>query len=126
MAAIGGPLANITIKGRTFAVPQDSDPPRDLGGKQADVEMNGDGTARPVLEVVSSKIGPVAIQVDDANGDQEFIQEIKDGGELVDVSAEYVTGAVYYDRMIVTDATEFSPKSSTMEITLKGEKLTKQ
>jgi hypothetical protein len=126
MAAKGGPLASISIAGRTFPVTQDSDPPRDIGGNQNDVEMNGDKTARVVTEVVPSKIGPVAIQIDDDNGDQEFIQSIKDDGVLVDCSAEYVTGAIYYGQMIVADATEFSPKSSTMEVTLKGEGLTKQ
>jgi hypothetical protein len=126
MAAQGGPLQSLTLKGRTFSVAQDSDPPRDLGGKQGSVEMNGDGTARVVSEVTPSKIGPVAIQIDDANGDQEFIQEIKDDAVLVDAQATYVSGATYYGQMAIVDETTFSPKTSTMEITLQGEPLTKQ
>jgi len=126
MAAQGGPLASITIAGRTFPVAQDSDPPRDIGGKQGAIEMNGDNTARVISEIVPSKIGPVAVQIDDANGDQEFIQAIKEDSALVDCQAEYITGAIWYGQMTVVDATEFSPKSSTMEITLSGEPLTQQ
>jgi hypothetical protein len=126
MTAQGGPLINISIAGRTFPVAQDSDPPRDIGGLQNDVEMNGDKTSRVVSEVMPGKIGPVAIVIDDANDDQQFIQTIKDEAQKVDCSAEYITGAIYYAQMAITDATEFAPKASTMEVTLKGDQLTKQ
>jgi len=122
----GGPIESITIQGRTFAVAQDSDPDRVLGGKQNSIEANGDGSVRVIQEQVPSKIDGIAIVIDDDRGDQEFIQDLKDQGELVDVSVTYVTGSVYYGSMAVVDASKYSPKKATMEIHLAGKKLTKQ
>jgi len=126
MASQGGPIVNMSISGRTFAVTQDSDPPIDLGGNENDVEMNGDKSARIVSKIVPGKIGPVALVIDHANGDQQFIQEIRDNKELVDVSIELADGSIFYHRGIITDAAEYKPKTGTMDVTSKGEPLTKQ
>jgi hypothetical protein len=123
----GGPIQEIGFGGRSFAVAQDSDPPRDLGGFMIDIEMNGDGTGRAISEHKPWKFGPVAIQIDDDNGDQAFIQDIVNRKEPVSFDVTFADGSIYYGQGIATGELEKSSKSATMEVTFKGPgTLTKQ
>lgn len=127
MAVVGGPVEGVGYAGRNFAVAQDSDPPRDLGGLMSEIEMNGDSTGRIISEYKPWKFGPVALQMDDDNDDQAFIQDLVDRQEENSIEITFVDGSVYYGQGIATEALEKSAKSATMEVTFKGAgKLTKQ
>ncbi len=126
MAATGGPVESITLNARYFAVAGDSDPARGLGGKKNSIEMNGDDSFRPIQEAVPSKVGPMAVNIDDDKNDQEFIQDLIDTGEELDFSITYVTGVTYYAAGTITEDVEASAKSATMEITFQGGKLRQQ
>ena len=128
MAIIGGPVESATIKGRTFPVPHDADVTMLLGGDKNTVEPNGDGvTARITKEVSTFKISGLTLVIDDDRDDHQFLQDIMDGSEFVDVSVTMPNADVYYGQGIITEEPERSTKSATMDVTISGPgRLTKQ
>lgn len=128
MAIIGGPLESASIAGRNFGVPADADVTIFLGGDSNTVESNGDGaTGRILKEIKPFKISGLTLSIDDANDDHQFLQDIIDGSEFVDVSVTMPNGDVYSGQGILTDDMERSVKTSTIEVTITGPgKLTKQ
>ncbi|MBP7735953.1 MAG: hypothetical protein KA369_08275 [Spirochaetes bacterium] len=127
MTVKAGPVESVSIKGRTFSVAADADVARDLGGAAPKIELNGDDTGRVIQEKVPWKLAGLSVQIDDDRGDQEFLQDIRDAGEFVDVSATFADGSVYFGQGIVTDKAERASKTGLMDISLEGPgKLKKQ
>lgn len=128
MAAIGGPVESASIAGRTFGVPADADVSIFLGGDSNTVEANGDGaTGRILKEVKPFKISGLTLSIDDEKDDHQFLQDIIDGSEFVDISITKPNGDVYSGQGIITGDLETSVKTATAEIEISGPgKLTKQ
>lgn len=127
MAAVGGPIESITVSGRSFAVAQDAGVTRDLGGFMSTVEMNGDGTGRDIMERRPWLIEGLTVNIDDAQGDQEFLQDVSDAPGFTDCSITFSSGEIYSGSGKVTDAIAFDNQKSLAEIKLSGPgKLTKQ
>ena len=127
MAAIGGPIESVVISGRRFAVAQDAGVSRDLGGFTGTIESNGDGTARKVMERRPWLIEGLTVQVDDDQGDQEFLQDVADNPSFVDCALTFVSGAIYSGSGTITDAIAFDNQKSLAEVKLSGQqKLSKQ
>jgi len=128
MAVIGGPIESVSINGRTFAVPQDVDASIVLGGDQNSVEPNGDGaTARILKEIVPFKVSGLGVVIDDDAGDHQFLQDIIDGSDFVDVTLTMADGKVYYGKGIIVEEAGRSSKTSSMEISISGPgRMTKQ
>lgn len=128
MAIIGGPVESASIAGRTFGVPADADVSMFLGGDSNTVEANGDGaTGRILKEVKPFKISGLTLSIDDEKDDHQFLQDIIDGSEFVDISITKPNGDVYSGQGIITGDLETSVKTATAEIEISGPgKLTKQ
>ena len=128
MAIIGGPCESASIKGRTFGVPADADVKINIGGDSNTVESNGDGaTGRILKEIKPFSISGLTLSVDDDKNDHQFLQDIIDGSEFVDVSVTKPNGDVYSGQGIITGDLESSVKTATAEVTIMGPgKLTKQ
>lgn len=127
MAALGGPIESITVNGRAFAVAQDAGVSRDIGGFTASIEMNGNETGRKVMERRPFLIEGLTVNVDDDQGDQEFLQDVADSPDLVDVAITFVSGAVYSGSGTITDAIAFDNQKALAEVKLSGPgKLRKQ
>jgi hypothetical protein len=123
MAVIGGPVENVSIAGRTFGVPQDSEVMIVLGGDQNTVEPNGDGaTARIIKEKVPFKISSLSVVIDDDRDDHQFIQDVVDGTDFVDIALSMPkSGDVFYGQGIIIDEIPRSVKKATMELTISGQ-----
>jgi len=126
MAKGGGSIESLSLNGRGFAIAADSDPGRILGGSKNSIEMNGDGTFRTIAEQTPSKIAGISVQIDDDANDHEFIQDLINGAEQIDISITYYSGTTYYGQGQITEDSEYSPKSGTMELTLEGGRLRQQ
>lgn len=127
MAAIGGPIESISVNGRGFAVAQDAGVSRDLGGFTSDIEMNGDGTGRKIMERRKWMLEGLTVSIDDDQNDQEFLQNVADDPGFVDISATFVSGAIYSGSGTVTDTIAFDNQKALAEIKLSGPgKLRKQ
>jgi len=123
---VGGPIESISIKGRTFAVAGDADVSLDLGGDSNEVQMNGNGTARVIKTAKPGMLEAVTVAIDRDAQDQEFLQSVCDGTDLVDVSITYVDGNVYYSQQIITGDLKSSSANATAEIAFSGKGFKKQ
>ena len=127
MSQIGGSIESVSIKGRTFSVAADAEANRQLGGFTNEVQSNGDGQARIVKTRMPWKLSGLQLGIDDARGDQEFLQNIADTSAFVAVAITLASGAVYQGQGQIVEEIEFSTQNSTATVTLSGpQKLTKQ
>lgn len=121
MPAIGGSVESVEIRGRTFAVAADADATRDIGGFTNEVMANGNGTARLIKTRKPWKIDGLSLAIDDIRGDHEFLQEIADGHEFVDMSVTFANGLTYQGSGTVAGDLGTSSQSATGALSLSGE-----
>lgn len=127
MPAIGGSIESITINGRNFGVAADADTQRKLGGFENDVQANGDGSTRTIKTRVPWSLEGSTINIDDDNGDQEFLQQLADSNTDFPVAITFVSGVVYQGTGQITGELTYSNANSTATIGLMGsQQLTKQ
>lgn len=123
----GGSIQEVTLKGRRFAVAADADSNRKIGGFEAELAANGDGSGRKILTRVMGKIDGLTLDVDDDRGDQEFLQDIADDPALVPVTITYVTGYTWQGDGTITGELSYSSKNGTCGVTIEtAQKLTRQ
>mgnify|MGYP003644095086 FL=1 len=127
MAAIGGSLESLTIRGRNFAVAADAEANRKLGGFENEVMSNGDGTARIIKTRVPLALDGVVVVVDDSRGDHEFLQDVANLNDFVTIALTYASGITYQGRATLVGEFQASSQSATAPISLMGPgTLTKQ
>lgn len=120
MSAVGGSISSISIKSRNFPVASDAEANRKLGGFENEVMSNGDGTTRIVKTRVAWSIDGLTIVIDDARGDQEFLQEVADDNANVPIAIDLASGAVYQGSGTITGEIQTSSQSATAPISLAG------
>ncbi len=127
MAATGGSLESITIRGREFPCTADADVGRKLGGFENELSPNGNGTSRVIQTRVPPMFNGVVVECDDTREDQEFLQDVADSAELVPVFATYLSGQVYQGQGTIVGELVFNNQSSTASFDIGGTgKFTKQ
>jgi hypothetical protein len=127
MSATGGSIENVNVHGRDFSVAADADSNRKLGGFESDVEANGDGTGRKIKTRVPWTLSGISVDIDDSNGDAEYLQAIADDNTFGPITITYASGAVYQGTGTVAGEFVTASMSTTAAIELKGTgKLTKQ
>lgn len=120
MAVVGGPIQEVSIRGRTFPVAADADVARQLGGFTNEVQANGDGSARIVKTRVPWAISGIGLQIDDDRGDHEFLMEIANGKEFVPMTITFASQVTYMGKGMISEEIEFSSETATAEVTLSG------
>lgn len=120
MAAVGGSIESVTIRGRVFPVAADAEAQRKLGGWENEVQANGDGTARIIKTRVPLNISGLMLEVDDDRGDHEFLQDVANALDFVPVGITYASGVTYQGSATVTDELQTSSQSSTASVSLSG------
>ena len=120
MAAVGGSIQSVSIRGRLFAVAADAEAQRKLGGWEAEVEANGNGTARILKTRVPLMVDGLTLEVDDDRGDQEFLQSVADGNDFVTIMITWCSGAESEGRATITGELNYSSANATCPVTLKG------
>jgi hypothetical protein len=120
MPAVGGPIENISIRGRLFPVASDAEATKMLGGFTSEVQSNGDGTARLVKSRVPWSIDGLQVEINDARADHEFLQEIADGHDFVPITMTLASGVCYQGTGIVADEIGSSSQNATATIKLSG------
>lgn len=124
---IAGSIEEVTLQGRGFAVAADADSNRFLGGFVNDLQANGDGTGRVIKTRTPWSIDGLSLDIDDDNGDDEYIQDLIDNSGVFDISITYASGIIYQGLGQVVDESGTSSQTGVKAITLKGTlKLTKQ
>ena len=127
MAVRAGPVREISVRGRTFTLAADAECEVDLGGRKSTAEMNGDGTVRYVQEMKPWMISGAMVSIDTARGDQEFLQDVANGGEDSAISVTFQDGTVYAGTGTATSDIQFNPSKATASLELSGgQELTQQ
>lgn len=120
MATPGGSVESVSLAGRLFTVAADSDGQRSLGGFQNENQMNGDGSSRPIKTRMPWVLGGLALSIDDARGDQEFLQGLADRSDYFAFAVTFVSGRVYQARGQIVDEIAMSTQSVTAPLTFSG------
>jgi hypothetical protein len=121
MSAVGGPIQEISIRGRIFPVAADSDGTFKPGGYSSTIEPNGDGaTARPLLEAKNWMLESVNLSVDHDRGDVEFLNERVADVEFSPISVTFISGHTWSGRGKLTGEVEFNHQKSTAAVSMGG------
>lgn len=125
--SVGGPLDSITLNGREFPVAADADVGRKLGGRENEIQMNGNGTGRLIQTPVPSGFTGLVVDCDDTRNDHEYVEDLKNQQEFFPVTVTYISGAVYEGTMQITSELIFNNLASTLAFDLQGaQPLTRQ
>lgn len=100
--AIHGALRDFTIKGRPFKVVTDGPGSKNIGGRNNEVQMNGDGSYRIIQSVVPGAFADIQIEIDDSRNDQEFLQGIADDGLAISCVATYASNISFAGKLTIT------------------------
>jgi hypothetical protein len=120
MAGIGGPIADLTLSGRYVSVAEDAESNRKLGGFENEVQMNGDGTGRLIKTRVPWSADGLTVNVDDDNGDQEFLQDLANRNDFFELTVGYVSGAIFQGTGQIVGEIAYSSKNATATVALMG------
>lgn len=120
MSAIGGSIESVSLAGRVFSVAADAEGNRKLGGFENEVLANGDGTARQIKTRVPLSIDGLTIVIDDARGDQEYIQNLSDSPDFFALGITYASGSSYQGSAQVVGETQVSSQSATGQVSFAG------
>jgi hypothetical protein len=120
MAGIGGPIADLTLNGRYFSVAEDAESNRKIGGFENEVQMNGDGTGRLIKTLVPWGADGLTVNVDDENGDQEFLQNLANLNDFFPITVGYVSGAIWQGNGQTVGELAYSSKNATATVALQG------
>lgn len=117
---IAGPFESHTIAGRRFVCDADDDAVLNMNGKENEVKPNGDSSNRVLQKRVPGVLEGTNIAFDQARGDEEFLNDIKDRGATVDYSGTTNDGVIYAGSVVITGPLKFSHKNGTVPVTLTG------
>lgn len=120
MAAVGGSIESVNIRGREFAVAADAEAQRKLGGWENEVQANGNGSARIIKTKVPLSITGLTLEIDDDRGDLEFLQEVADLPGFVPVGITYASGSTYQGQATIVDELQSSSQNATATVSLAG------
>ena len=117
---VGGSIESVTLDGRNFAVASDAESNRKIGGFENEAQPNGDGSVRFVKTRVAWSLDGLTVDVDDARGDHEFLQELSDRNTNFPVAITYASGAVYQGTGQIVGEMQASSQNATAAVALMG------
>jgi hypothetical protein len=118
--SVGGPIESIGLEGREFAVAQDAEVNRKLGGFENEVMSNGDGTARLIKTRVPLQLDGMVLAIDDDRGDHEYLQDLQDRKDFFDITITYASGVTYGGSGQLTGETQYSNANATATANVQG------
>ena len=119
-SAVGGPFESHTLNGRRFVCDSDDDAQIQLQGLSNEVKVNGDGSLRLLKGRHPGTIEGTNLEYNPANGDDDYLKELKDGNDWINYSGTEVDGTVWSGKVQITGDLKFSTKNKTVPITLTG------
>lgn len=121
MGAIGGPIQDVSIRGRLFAVAADGDATFKPSGVEAALEANGDGaTSRKIITQGTWMLEGLNLSIDHDRGDMEFLIERLKESENVDITVTFASGSTWQGKGSVIGTPEFNHQKSTATVSLGG------
>lgn len=118
--AVGGSIESVSIKGRTFPVASDAAATRKLGGFENELRANGDSTVRIIKTRMPWGVEGIVLECDDVRQDQEFLQDISDRNDFVDITMTLVSGLTYQGTGTLYGEVTKDEQSATVTVTFGG------
>ena len=127
MTAIAGSIESISFAGRNFAVTADNEPTVKLGGYENEILANGNQTSRQKKVAMSHSVTGLEVEIDNDNGDFEFLQDRADSARFEAFSITYADGNTYQGSSQIQGELTYNPGNATASLDFGGSgKLTKQ
>lgn len=120
MAATGGSIESVALRGREFPVAADAEAQRKLGGWENEVQANGDGSARLIKTRMPLSIDGLTLNTDDDRGDQEYLQNLANETDFFPIAITYASGATYQGRAQIVGEMTASSQNATTSVSLSG------
>ena len=120
MASNSGPLVEFSLGGRVFTCSGDTDANIDLGGFTKTRRINGNGTTRPNKTPKPWMVESVNTDIDNDNGDLEFLQANANGNSEVAMTFTYADGSIYQGTGGVEGDVKLSTANQTAPIAFSG------
>jgi len=124
MAAYGA-MRNMTIGGRGFKVSHDGSGSKQIGGSSNELQMNGDGSFRTIRSVVPGSISDVNVELNDSNGDLEYLQGLATDGTETVVVATYASNISYTGSLVIIGEVQKDEMTGLATLSFQGSQLTK-
>lgn len=125
--ATGGSIESVSLAGREFAVASDADASVKLGGFENEQQSNGNSTSRLIKTRVAWAVTGLQLEVDDSNGDHDFLQERADAKRNEVFTITYADGTTRQGSGAITGELMLSTQSATAAVNFAGPgKLTRQ
>jgi len=123
--SINGAMRGLTIGGRGFKVAHDGPGNKDLGGRNNELAMNGDGSFRTLQSVMPGSLNDLQIEIDNSRGDQEYLKGIADAGLPVNVVATYASNTSYAGDLVLVGEMKADEATGLVSLGFQGSELTK-
>lgn len=120
MAAVGGSIESISIRGRLFPVAADADATLKLGGYENEIQANGDGTARIVKTRVPWGVDGLVVEIDHDRADLEFLWEVSAEQDFVSITVTLASGVTFQGRGLINGEFGGSTQSATAPVNIMG------
>jgi hypothetical protein len=117
---VGGPFSSHTLSGRRFVCDGEDTAQIQIQGRNNEGKPNGDGSIRFIQSRVAGILEGTNLVFDPANGDDDFLLELKDTGEPFDYSGTANDGTVWAGNVQITGELKFDYKEGTVPVTLTG------
>jgi len=121
MSTTGGSVISISLNGRQFAIPADTDLNIKRGGFESETQANGDGTVRNVKTRVPWGILGCVVSINDSQQDHQYLQGLADGNAEIDVVMELASGAIETGKGYINGELQRATQATTASFDLMGQ-----
>lgn len=117
---VGGPFISHTLSGRRFTCDAEDSATIQVQGRNNEAKPNGDGSVRYTQSRVSGVLEGTNLVFDPANGDDDFLNELKESGKPFDYSGTANDGTVWAGSVQITGELKYNYKDGVVPVTLSG------
>ena len=117
---VGGPFTSHVLNGRRFVCDADDTAQLTTQGKTNEVKPNGDGSNRVIQSRIPGKLVGTNLCFNPENGDDDFLNELRDSGAFFDYSGTANDGSVWSGSVQITSELVFDFKEGTVPVDFAG------
>jgi hypothetical protein len=117
---VAGPFESHTLAGRRFVCDADDTVQLQLNGKSNEAKSSGDGTFRITQSRVVGTLDGSNLLFDPANGDDDYLVELRNSGKPFDYSGTTNDGVIWAGSVQITGDLIFNYKDGVVPIKLSG------
>lgn len=118
--ATGGSVREINLDGNVFTVAGDAEVELHIGGYVNDVEPNGDGSGRKIMNASVGAVKGAPVNLDLANGDFETLTDLNNRTDFIPATATTVDGTIWEADVSIVDELNANLMKATAEISIKA------